>query len=308
MTRRGFSLPELLIAIALAGTAGAFMIGTLVRQQRFYASASALLENRAQLRDAADVLATDIRGAAVGLLGIPLMRDSAIEMFTTIVASVVCSSPDAASISLPPSRLESGVTLTSMLAAPDDDDIALVFSFPPGRPDSGQWEVLPVSSFVSRSVASACPPASGFTSPGDASTGASAFVATLESEPMYPFSVGSPVHFVRRGRYSLYRSSDSRWYLGYRRCSADGTSACATIQPVSGPYENYSAIDGSGLGFRYLGSDGLEIANGGDSRLVARIDVVLRGRRAHSADLAGDSRQPYRDSVVVSVSPRNRLR
>lgn len=307
MTPKGFSLPEVLIAVAVAGIAASFMIGTLVRQQRFYGSASAILETRAHLRDAADVLATDIRGAAVGLLGLPVMRDSAIEMFTTIVASVVCerSSP---SISIPPASRESGNTLTSVLALPDSDDLAVVFTFPPGRPDSGQWETLRVASFVQRSVTSACPEATGFTSAGDVAAGANSFVVTFVSAPLHPFSTGAPIHFVRRARYSLYRSSDTKWYLGYRRCGVDAVSICGAIQPVSGPYSNYSSAEGSGLSFRYHDEDGSEILPGGDSRLVSRVDITLRGKSARAGDLAGDTRAIYRDSVVVSVSPRNRVR
>lgn len=308
MTPKGFSLPEVLIAVAVAGIAASFMIGTLVRQQQFYGSASAILETRAHLRDAADVLATDVRGAAVGLLGLPVMRDSAIEMFTTIVASVVCESSSATSISIPPASRESGNTLTSVLAMPDSDDLAVVFTFPPGRPDSGQWETLRVASFVQRSVTSACPEATGFTSAGDVAAGAKSFVVTFASGAAHPLSPGAPIHFVRRARYSLYRSSDNKWYLGYRRCDVSAGSSCGAIQPVSGPYSDYSSAKGSGLGFRYYGEDGSEILPGGDSRLVNRVDITLRGKSARAGDLAGDTRAIYRDSVVVSVSPRNRVR
>lgn len=307
MTPKGFSLPEVLIAVAVAGIAASFMIGTLVRQQQFYGSASAILETRAHLRDAADVLATDIRGAAVGLLGLPVMRDSAIEMFTTIVASVVCES-SSPSISIPPASRESGNTLTSVLAMPDSDDLAVVFTFPPGRPDSGQWETLRVASFVQRSVTSACPEATGFTSAGDVAAGATSFVVTFASGAARPLSPGAPIHFVRRARYSLYRSSDNKWYLGYRRCGVDSVSICGAIQPVSGPYSSYSSADGSGLSFRYYNEDGSEILPGGDSRLVSRVDITLRGKSARAGGLAGDTRAIYRDSVVVTVSPRNRIR
>ncbi len=308
LSTRGFTLTEVVIAIALAGVAASMMIGTLVRQQRFYSSASAILDTRAQLRDAADVLATDIRGAATGLLGLPAMLDSAIEMYTTVAASVVCTVQSPATVGIPPLELTSGTTLTSILAYPDTGDIALVYTYPPASPDSASWEVLRVAAFQPRSVMSACPSTTGFTSAADEAQSKPAFLASLTAAPFNPIRPGAPVHFVRRARYSLYRSSDNKWYLGYRRCGTAAGSGCAAIQPVSGPYEKYVGGGASGLGFRYFLSDGSEAVSGAQSREVTRVDIVLRGKSARSTNLAGDTRSSYRDSVIVSVSPRNRLR
>ncbi len=308
MRRNGFTLVEVIIALALAGIAASFMIGTLVRQQRFYTSAAAILDTRAQLRDAADVLTTDIRGAATGLLGLPAMHDSAIEMYSTIAASIACTVQSASTIGLPPRRLESGTTLTSMLAHPDTGDLAIVFTYAPGKPDSGSWESLQVASFQSRPVASSCPSSTGFTTSGDEAQGTAGFAVSLAQSPVTPFSPGAPVHFVRRARYSLYRSSDNKWYLGYRRCGVAGASGCAAVQPVSGPYQQYSSSGVSGLAFRYFDVGGSELGNAVNSNLVARVDIVLRGKSARSANLAGDTRSTYKDSAVVSVSPRNRRR
>ena len=61
----------------------------LLRQQRFYRGAGELLYAREGVRDAIDVLATDIRGFAVADTA-RLLADSAMEMFTSIGASVLC--------------------------------------------------------------------------------------------------------------------------------------------------------------------------------------------------------------------------
>lgn len=98
----GFTLIELLLATALAGAVAALIGTTLVRQQRFYGSAAEMLEVRAHLRDAAGVLATDIRGAAVSHHGLPVMTDSALEMYATIATSVACDAPAGTSIGMPP--------------------------------------------------------------------------------------------------------------------------------------------------------------------------------------------------------------
>jgi len=302
----GFTLVELIIGIALGGGVAALIGMTLVRQQRFHSAATEMLDVRSQLRDAADVLAADIRGAAVSPHGLPVMTDSAIEMLTTIATSVACTDPVGATVGLPPRTIASGTTLTSILLTPDSGDVAMVYGFPGGIPDSGRWETLAVSAFASRALATACPESSGFTTAADAGPG---FVVTFAAPPSAAVRKGAPIHFLRRARWSLYRSSDNRWYLGYRRCNAIGPPGCAAVQPVSGPYRRYSgSSEVTGLSFRYYDATGGELAAGSASDAVARVDIVLRGETAKAVSLAGDARSTYRDSAIVSVSPRNRKR
>ncbi|MGE5749930.1 MAG: PilW family protein [Gemmatimonas sp.] len=308
-SRPGFTVAELLVATAVAGIATALMTVTVVRQQRFYSSAAQVMDVRSQLRDAADILASDIRGAAIGGFGLPVMSDTAIEMFTTIGTSVACSFPAPDAIGLPPASTVSGNTLTGLLAQPDTGDIALVYAIPSGVADSGRWEVYRVSSFGSRQLSSTCPQSSGFTTAADSYAGASGYQLTLTATTSSAVRKGGPIHFLRRARYSFYKSSDGEWYLGYRRCNAAGASACAAIQPVSGPYRPYrrGGTD-SGISFRYFDSSGAELTSQSQSTSVARVDIVLRGEAADDIALAGDSRKKWRDSVIVAVSPRNRAR
>ncbi len=306
MTPRGFTLTELIVSVAIAGVVATAATATLVRQQRFYAAAVEMLEVKSQLRDASDILVADIRGA-ITAYGVPLMSDSAVELFATIGTSVVCTAPASGSITLPPATLASGNTLTSLLATPDTGDLIAVYIVPSESTDSPRWETRKIAAFATRSFASACPAATGFTSPADASAGATGYGVTLGGSSIAGIRKGSLVRFVRRARYSIYRSSDNLWYLGYRRCSASVSQSCAAIQPLSGPYRAYSSRGESGVAFRYFNARGDELSSGASGNTLARIDIVLRGETRRRA-LAGDARKSYRDSVVVSVSPRNRLR
>jgi type II secretory pathway pseudopilin PulG len=308
--RDGFTLVELVVATVLATLVGATLMMTLRRQQRFYGSATEIIQVRAQLRDAADVLTADIRGAAVARYGFPLMTDSALELFTTIGSSVACATPAGRTLSLPPATLASGTVLTSLLASPDTGDLALVYAMPAGQPDSGRWEESRIAGFASRSLASSCPPVTGFTSASDAAAGRTGYALTLAAPPPASVRKGAPVRFIRRARYSLYRSSDGEWYLGLRRCNAIGRSVCGTIQPVSGPYLSYgkNGTGESGLAFRYFDSAGEEVVDALLSPAIARIDIVLRGETARAVSLAGDAQRRFRDSAIVSISPRNRAR
>lgn len=301
LTRRcGFTLIELLVATAIAGLAAVAMTMTLSRQQRFYSSASEILDVRGQARDGADVLVSDIRSASVARFGFPVTTDSAIEMYTTIATSVACNAPAGATIGLPPIVLSRANTLTSMLFQPDTGDLAVLYAAPT-VPDSSKWEIVRISAFASRTLASSCPPSTGFTSSADASAGG--YQVTLAQAPSVAVRKGAPIAFIRRVRYSLYKSSDNEWYLGYRRCGVS-SGVCAAIQPVSGPYRGYASSSSSGLSFRYFNAYGAEATV--PSTAIARVDIVLRGKTSRAVSLTGDSRTAFRDSLVVSVSPRNR--
>ena len=284
------------------------MTATIVRQQRFYSAAGEILSTRSQLRDAADILASDIRGASVELFGLPVMTDTAVEMLTVTGTSVACDLPAGATIGLPAASLVAGNTLTSILLQPDTGDLAIIYAIPSGVADSARWETYRIASFASRALGVVCPPTTGFTTPGDAFTGASGYQLTLTAPPAASIRKGAPIHFVRRARYSFYRSSDGEWYLGYRRCNAAPPFACASIQPVSGPYRPYRAGSPSGISFRYFDSGGAQLSTSAESFRTARVDIVLRGESANAIALAGDSRKVWRDSIVVTVSPRNRMR
>jgi prepilin-type N-terminal cleavage/methylation domain-containing protein len=307
---KGFTLLEVVVATALAAVVGATLMMTLRRQERFYGSAAEMLQVRGQLRDGADVLAGDIRGAAVARYGLSLMTDSALELFTGIGTSVVCQTPSGRTLFLPPATLSSGTVLTSLLASPDTGDLALIYAMPGGIPDSAVWIESRISTFVSQALATSCPSTTGFTSAADAAAGRTGYALTLSADPPPTIRKGAPVRFLRRGRYSLYRSSDGASYLGYRRCNALGPSVCLTIQPVSGPYLPYGSggTSGSGLAFRYFDSGGTEVFDASLSPTVARIDMVLRGETVRTVSLAGDARIRYLDSAIVTISPRNRAR
>jgi prepilin-type N-terminal cleavage/methylation domain-containing protein len=306
--RRAFTVTELLVATAIAGIVTALMTATIVRQQKFYSAAGEMIETRSQLRDAADVLASDLRSASVELFGLPVMTDTAVEMFTIIATSVACTVPSANVIGLPPARLIAGHTLTSILSQPDTGDVALIFAASLTAPDSGTWESHRITSFAPRALGETCPPSTGFTTSSDSFTGATSHQLTLASSVSQSVRAGAPIHFLRRARYSFYRSSDGEWYLGYRRCGSSPPFACAAIQPVSGPYSPYGVGAAPGISFRYFDASGSALTSAAESIRVARVDIVLRGRSASAISLTGDARKVWRDSVVVTVSPRNRMR
>jgi len=295
----GFTLLELAVVLALLGLIGGVVGSLLVRQQRFYRASSELLRTREGVRDALEVLATDIRGAATADT-VRLLADSAIELFSALGTSVVCQLNSPTEAGLPASLPASSSRLTSFPTQPDTGDLALFFT---QSDTSEQWERHRIASFSSRALEAACPVSSGFSAAADG--GSSGYALTLQ-EPLTPaVHPGTPVRFIRRGRYSLYSASDGEWYLGYRRCNASG-SACAAIQPLSGPYRSYSGNRAlTGILFQYFDAAGAPLGSGRSAVDLARVDITARAESHQQLLIEGGVFRPA-DSGTVSVSLRNR--
>src|SRR5262249_39082452 len=130
------------------------------------------------------------------------------------------------------------------------------------------------------------------------------YTVTVSSALPNQVAAGTPIRFYRRVRYALYQASDSRWYLGYCRSMAIGSS-CSTLQPVSGPYQAYSATAGqSGLNFYYYD------VNGNTTTVptaVARIDIAVRGQSERPIRaFRGTGSTTFHDTTRVIVGLRNR--
>jgi hypothetical protein len=231
-----------------------------------------------------------------------LLADSAVELFANIGSSVVCQFAGV-EIGLPGTVSPRGNTLTAFLAQPDTGDLAL---FLRDSMDAGsQWERHRIAGFSSRSLAAACPASTGFASAA-VDVGATGFQITLSAPLSGHVARGAPVRFIRRGRYSLYRAADGDWYLGYRRCSAVGSSACGAIQPLSGPYRAYSTYARStGLLFEYFDDLGARLGVGSSPLTLARVDISARTESRQRLMVEGHARVPG-DSATVAVAVRNR--
>ena len=297
--RRGaFTLIEIVAVVGIIGLVGTLVSATMSRQQRLYRATRETLDVRRSVRDAIAILAEEIRGSS-SRDTIRLMSDSAIELFTGLGASVACAAMSATDLGLAPGSA-SGIGLTSWLSTPDTGDLALVYRAASSTP--GVWERYRIRGVSTRSTASACPAATGLSSGPGAS--ASSYVLTLSPAPA-SIPAGAPIRFIRRGRYSLYRSSDGKWYLGYRRCNAIGASSCGAIQPLSGYYRPYSSDSArTGILFRFFDAANRALSPGSDPLRIARVQIVARALSPTPVTMDG-SAKPIADSSVASAALRN---
>ena len=298
----GITLVELVVVLLLIGLVGSAIGATLVRQQRFYRGTTELLHAREGVRDAMELLSADIRGMSVADT-VRLLADSAIEFFANVGSSIVCERLGAASVGLPGASSGRGNALTAFLTQPDTGDLAL---FHADSIDGGnEWERHRSTGFGPRSLAIACPASSPFGREAEINAGNPGFHLELSTPLTSHVRPGAPVRFLRRGRYSLYHASEGGWYLGYRRCNAVG-STCGAIQPLSGPYRDYSADPRrTGLLFEYFDRSGNPLSAGQLPLAVARIDITARAESRQRIKVEGRLTVPS-DSATLTIAIRNR--
>ena len=107
-------------------------------------------------------------------------------------------------------------------------------------------------------------------------------------------TVGAPVRGFERVKYRLYQpSGDSLWYIGFQ-------AANQSIQPLVGP------VLPNGLTFQYFNAAGAVTAV---RTQIARIDVTVRARSTTQVRAGGDApRRAIVDSITFSVALRNNRR
>jgi prepilin-type N-terminal cleavage/methylation domain-containing protein len=302
--RRGFTLAELLVSVLLVAIVGGAIAGALRRQQQVFRSMAMMLSTRGDARDAAEVLTADLSSASP-LDTLTLAVDSAVEFFGLIGASVSCAAVPGYVVRLPPEKLRSGHRLTTLLAAPDSGDVLLVFNHDSAATgNEPRWDRHAITAVSSAAAGSVCPAATGFTAVADQS--APAYVITLTGAVRDGVSSGAPVRILRRTRYSLYRASDSHWYLGQRRCASPNPPSCGSIQPVSGPYMAYSGTGPSGIALRYLDAALEPLPTSGGAARVALVEVTVRVRGRTPVQLGGPAPSQFLDSATLSIALRNR--
>lgn len=299
MTRRGFTLVELVVVLLVGGIVAAAVGGVLRRQQRFFTNAASLVEQRVSLRDATGILPGELRALAPDGGDVLALSDSALELRATVGAGVACDTvPGGGAIDLAPARGTNATSLSAYSTSPQAGDVALVYDAgATDRAADDGWIALDVAAVAS--LASVCDGSPLIDPVADA--GATR-VRLNFSGARVPASVrpGAFVRVLRRIRYRFYRAGSGDWYLGYSEWDGVGFGV---VQPVSGPFAAYSRSGASGLMLRYFDDSGAEVLSATEAARIARIEVVARGRAG--AGLS-DNARAYVDSQAVFVRVRNR--
>ncbi len=303
--RAGFTLIELVIALVLVSLVGSAIVSLLLRQQRFYNSTNDLIQTRQQIRQAAAMLPSDLRGISSISGDIYFMTDSALEFRSVFGSSVVCANIGG-QLSTAPRVLARGSNMTTWIRPPVVGDSIAVYNdgLSPSIADDG-WLRYRITAMppVTTNAANGCPTTTGLTQAGDISVNNPSYQLALSPAAVATITVGASIRFFRRVHYRIYQEADNQWYLGFFDCLFGRVPVCNTTQPIAGPFQPYANDATSGMQFAYYDSTGAVTAN---PIRVARISLVVRGQSAGLVNLSGVGASVFHDSLRIEVGLRNR--
>ena len=292
-SRRGITLVEVLMTVAVLGIVGASLTSILTRQQRFYRDAAETVEVRRELRGGAALLPTDVR--AISTTGGDLLAATA-TAFTiraTIGSAVVCAKA-VQSLDLVPTNMTTH-TLAAWYAAPQANDTAFVFDDGSGvgANDDTWWQTAVVSTTTDVGYCTGTPyvAAADATLPRVRLALSTAVPATVQ--------VGAVVRITRPVQYTIFQpAATSDWYLGYAEHNG---ATWGAVEPIAGPLTATT-----GARFTYFDTLGTALTptTAALRESVARIGVALRASGRTDA-LRARNGAPMRDSLTFMVGVRN---
>jgi prepilin-type N-terminal cleavage/methylation domain-containing protein len=290
VTRRGFTLVELLIAMVLLGIVSMGIYRVLVNNQRVYQQQTQRIDLQQNIRAAVNILPAEFRELAASDTDITVMTATSLQIRAMRWLAFVCTPPvTGAGLG--------NVTLTVRGGAPGlemfygsrgldltKDSLLIYYDGRPTTRNDDAWA-------LARPVANA---------PLNCLDGRPGMQITLNQlllrgAPNLPGSIplGAPVRGFERVTYQLYQpAGDTSWYIGFQPSGG-------TMQPLIGP------VLPGGLNFAYY--DSLGVVTAAPTR-VARIDITVRARTAQLVRQNSGAVTATQDSVVTSVALRNNRR
>ena len=276
-SRKGASLVELLVVLAIIGVAAGAVTRVATAQQRHYRVHIARVAALGRLREGMDVLTTELMGVAPAAGDIHEMAGASVVFRAPLAAATVCAAVAPAtselllaafSANMDSTDTEGGPVGESWLAAGDSLWVHDAGADTAGASVGEAWHAHVVTAAVSARTTCLAPD----------STEVPAMRATVMPAGGSLLEAGAPARAFRTARYALYRAGDGAWYLGFSDCRPLVRSpACAPIQPVAGPYLPAADPSRAGLLFEYLDAAGAPT----DDRLaVVAIRMTLRANAA----------------------------
>lgn len=277
LTRRGATLVELLVGLALAGLVLGSATTTLLRQQQSHARIADVRGADGQLHAVTAILAGQLAHLEPSDLAVGMATDTSLQFRAPVAHGVACTAPPGRAIALP-SRPNTPWTDDPLLDARAGDSLWWFAD--------SSWRSAAIADVATMIVSCSAPmPASGMS--------VLLTVGTMDTVP-----AGAPLRVTRQTRYTIYRAGNGTFQLGLREWNPNAQSFSAP-QPVAGPLLRMAGARRTG--FRYhdrAGSEVVPLAGPIDVRQVARIRVTASAR-VMSRGAADDSVRT--DSVDVAL-------
>jgi prepilin-type N-terminal cleavage/methylation domain-containing protein len=284
LTRRGFTLVELLIGLVLIGILSAGIYQVLVSNQRVYMAQTQRIEMQQNVRAAAAILPAEFRELDATDGDILAMSATGIRIRAMRQLALLCSAP-VLGVGAPVLTVRQSPFYGTRTFDITRDSILVYYEGDEGTRSDDGWVIGRITS-IADATCPEVPAAAAWALTTSLSFGAGQISQTGRIQ------TGSPVRGFEPVTYGLYQSSDGRWYVGQRQGSA-------AMQPLVGP------LLSNGLSLAYYDSTGAVTAV---PARVALIQVTLRAETTNPIRQADGSLARAVDSVTTWVSLRNNRR
>ena len=295
--RRGFTLVELLVTLAMLGVVGTILSRIMLDQQRFYQKTNEQMGVRRELRTAMSTVPGDLRSISSVGGDVLSFGTTQITFRSTFGVSVVCNKPNPSTIDIPPLNM-ARTTLTAWASQPTVGDTIYAFRSDSMGAGGDSWTAHRISAVSSD--ATLCP-GSAFV---DAALDAGKLRWRFTVTPVIADSVkvGAAIRFTRPTKYELTQGSSDKWYLARSELTGGAWTA---VTPMAGPFLEPSSSGSGGLRFAMYDSLGAVVASGGNAMSISRIDLTFRAQGASSSGAVGGS-SSTKDSLAFRIALRNR--
>ena len=287
LTRRGFSLIELMVALVLLGMISAAVYQVLVSDQRIYQAQTQKIDLQQNIRAAVTILPAEFRVLDASDGDIYGMGPDSIKIRAMRVFGVVCDTPIlGGALGGRGVTVRNALTFGSRAFTPGPDSLLIYYEGNPGTRNDDGW----VSGDLIGTAAALCVPDGR---PGTKlTTNLKPFLLPKQNLPG-AIPLGAPVWAFEVDTYRVYQAPDGQWYLGLR-------PAGGAIQPLVGPL-----IGANGMTLSYFDAAGAVTAVPAN---VAQIEIRVRGQTAQPIRLADGRQMNQVDSIVTRVALRNNRR
>ena len=297
MSRRGFTMIELLVALVLLGIVSTAIYRVLVNNQRVYMAQVQRIDLSQNIRAANTILSAEFRELDAFDGDIIAMAPDSVVIRGMRWLSFICVPPVLTGVNAGNqmvirgrqvgdpmwfgSRYINELTDSLLIYLDGNQTTRLDDYFVPAR-----LSATPGNQQCPAVGAIAAQPGTRIVFDGNFVAGTNVAGA---------ITTGAPVRGFERVKYRLYQpSGDTLWYVGFQPGSQTGP------QPLIGP------VLPNGLTFQYFNAAGAVTAI---RTQVARIDVTVRARSQTQVRAGGDApRRAIVDSITFSVALRNNRR
>ena len=296
MSRRGFTMLELLVALVLLGLVSAAIYRVLVNNQRLYTAQTQRIDLSQNIRAASTILPAEFRELDAFDGDIAAMTATSIDIRAMRWLSFVCvppildGNPAGRQMIIRGNGVGTPMFFGSRYINENRDSLLIYLD---GNQTTRLDDYFVPARLPSTPGNQQCPAVGAIPAqPGTRVLFDGNFLPGTNVPGA--ITVGAPVRGFERVRYALYQpSGDTSWYIGFQ-------PAGQSMQPLVGP------VLANGLTFQYFNAAGAVTAI---RTQVARIDITVRARTSQAVRAGGQApRSAIVDSITTSVALRNNRR